>query len=233
MTDEVREEEGAQKAPKRRRRRIAVGVVAAILVVAGCGFWVWHEQPSFCAAVCHVPMDAYYDTYDFGDKDKYGNAVEDSARPAMMAYRHKTLADTTCMGCHVPTLSEQVSEGLHWVSGDYEVVGYNADDQWILETRSLDDLTAARGVEGDRFCLNEACHANPDGTAMTRDDLRALTEDSTRNPHVQQHREYACGDCHKAHEQSTNQCVTCHADAPMPEGWVTPAESRNAAVVSR
>ena len=39
----------------RRRWPIAVGVVAAVVIVAGAGFWVWHEQPSFCNAVVPQP----------------------------------------------------------------------------------------------------------------------------------------------------------------------------------
>lgn len=48
-------------APKKPRRKgwIIAGVVAAVIIVAGAGFWVWHEQPSFCNAICHSPMDYY------------------------------------------------------------------------------------------------------------------------------------------------------------------------------
>lgn len=41
--------------------------MTAIIVVAGAGFWVWHEQPSFCNAVCHSTMDHYVETYDDGN----------------------------------------------------------------------------------------------------------------------------------------------------------------------
>ena len=52
---------GASPAPQRHGRgtAVVVAVVAAILVVAGVGMWVWHEQPSFCGAICHTPMDNY------------------------------------------------------------------------------------------------------------------------------------------------------------------------------
>ena len=55
--------EESKPSGKRRGRRwpIVVGVIAAVVVAAGAGFWVWHEQPSFCNAVCHDPMDAYVD----------------------------------------------------------------------------------------------------------------------------------------------------------------------------
>ena len=57
----IDEEKGAAggPAPKKRPKRgwIVAGAVAAVIVVAGAGFWVWHEQPSFCNAICHSPMD--------------------------------------------------------------------------------------------------------------------------------------------------------------------------------
>ncbi|MDU1389817.1 MAG: salivary glue protein Sgs-3, partial [Eggerthella sp.] len=46
-------------APRTRKWPIVVGVVVVVLIAAGAGFWVWHEQPSFCAAICHTPMDEY------------------------------------------------------------------------------------------------------------------------------------------------------------------------------
>lgn len=224
-------EEGSLKRP-RKRGAIAAGVIAAVVLVAGVGLFVWHEQPSFCAAICHTPMDAYLDTYN-GSTDKYGNELDEQAKLGMMSYLHSEKASTTCLGCHVPTLGEQVSEGIGWVTGNYEVVGYNSSNQWILESKSLDQLTAAREKDGITFCLNEACHTNADGSVMTKDDLIALTADHKRNPHVAQHQELDCGTCHKAHEQSSNYCLKCHDDAPSPEGWADPADAAAARNVSR
>ncbi len=41
-----------EAAPKKKGKKwsIVVGVVVVVLIAAGAGFWVWHEQPSFCAA---------------------------------------------------------------------------------------------------------------------------------------------------------------------------------------
>ena len=52
-TDEAVKAEGAEAgeaAPKKKGKKwpIVVGVVAVVLIAAGAGFWVWHEQPSFC-----------------------------------------------------------------------------------------------------------------------------------------------------------------------------------------
>lgn len=91
---------------------MVAAVVAAILVVAGVGMWVWHEQPSFCGAICHTPMDNYLTTYESDlnspATDKWGNEVADPH--TMLAAYHGKLGND-CMDCHVPTLSEQIGEG--------------------------------------------------------------------------------------------------------------------------
>ena len=50
-------EQAKAKGGKRRRAPIVCAVVAVVLVCAGGGFYVWHNQPSFCNAICHEPMD--------------------------------------------------------------------------------------------------------------------------------------------------------------------------------
>ena len=194
MTEEEKKVDGQTAEPaaqkKKKKWPIVVGVVVAVLVVAGAGFWVWHEQPSFCNAICHTPMDAV----------------------------HRAQNGTTCLGCHVPTLSEQIGEGMSWITGSYEVLNTQTGQQVVPE-KSLEDLVAARGIEPDQFCLNESCHN------MTRDDLIQATADLERNPHVAQHGENQCSDCHKAHRASVNMCSQCHNDAPIPEGWISAADN--------
>ena len=197
---------------KNKKRAIVIGVIAVVLIAAGVGFWVWHEQPSFCSAIFHTPMDSYGATYDqelnTTGTDKWGNTVENTR--GMLCLTHKATG-ATCMSCHVPTLSEQVSEGIGWITGNY---------YYPLEERSLDDLVAARGLENsDEFCLNESCHN------LTRDDLIEVTSDMTRNPHVAQHGEVSCSECHKAHRASVNYCSGCHEDADIPAGWITAAQA--------
>lgn len=228
--DKSTEEESAKSAPPRRRARkipIALGTLAVILVAAGAGFWVWHEQPSFCNAICHTPMDPYLPTYEAepgGEAvDKWGNEVEDAG--AMLAASHRASAKATCLDCHVPTLSEQVTEGVAWVTGGYDVDANEAFGVVLVE-KDLAALTEARGIDEDRFCLNEECHVGGDGMAMTRDDLVSLTDDMARNPHVAQHGEFACSDCHKAHRSSVNACTQCHSDAEVPRGWLSVAEAK-------
>ncbi len=148
-------------------------------------------------------MDTYNQTYDqdlgVEGTDKYGNPVENTV--GMIAVTHRVNGDTTCMGCHVPQLSEQISEGINWITGNYEVVE-TQDGLQVPTERDLAQLCEARGISDEQFCLNDACHLNDNGTTMTRNDLIALTSDFTRNPHVAQHGEVSCGECHKAHRAS-------------------------------
>lgn len=132
---------GAATSPQRARRKwpIVVGVVAAVLVVAGAGFWVWHEQPSFCNAVCHEPMDAYVEGY-YND-------------PSQMAYVHQ-LTDTTCLQCHEPKLDEQIGEALVWVRGDFAL--------------GEDGKLATVGVRADTsMCATAGCHDLDEVAAAT------------------------------------------------------------------
>lgn len=201
-------------APKKPKKKLVIvaSVVAAIAVVAGAGFWVWHEQPSFCGAICHDPMDPYLATYEAdpmaGAIDKYGYEVDGST---MLAAVHRVDGEATCLSCHEPTLSQQIGEGVAWVTGDFKSP---------LKERSLKDLTEAQGKSYEQFCLNDACHE-----LLTVESLGKMTSYMTRNVHDQSsapHGEvFECGDCHKAHTQSVVICSQCHDDTAVPEGWLT------------
>lgn len=211
---ESRSEESV--APKRKDNRLkVVGIVAGVIVVLGIAGFVWHEQPSFCSAICHTPMDGYLQTYEakLGQSatDKWGNTVANAS--GMMASVHREKAGSTCLSCHQPVMSEQVTEGMEWVSGNYYAP---------LSERSLTDLVQARGVNSQQFCLNSDCHN------MTYDDLAQATSNMTYNPHETHYDGLECSDCHKAHRASVYYCTKCHSDAAdeMPEGWITYSESQ-------
>lgn len=216
MEDEIKPKQVVIDKPARKKKnklKIVLPILA-VIVVAAIGFWVWHNTPGFCNAICHTPMDPYNITYDQEANapgiDKWGNKVNSTA--GMMCVTHKEVG-LACMDCHVPTLSEQVGEAMAWISGDYVVTDNPTYDMVLYET-DLKTLVQARGIAPDEFCLNSACHD------VTRDDLKALTASYVRNPHEQPHGKLECSDCHKAHRASVNACTNCHADAPVPEGWL-------------
>ena len=189
------------------------------------GVGVWHDQPSFCNAICHTPMDGYLTTYEATPgqpaKDKWDNEVSDAS--AMMAPLHAK-EGVSCVGCHVPTIGEQVSEGLSWISGNYGVIQTN-NLHFVPEEKGLSELTHARGIASEQFCLNSGCHTTSSGAAMTRDDLVEKTSYMKYNVHTQPHGDVACSDCHKAHRASTVTCNQCHTEATLPEGWISPTEA--------
>lgn len=207
------EEPSRKKATWSRRRTITLATVALVLVIAIVGAIKWHEQPSFCGTICHTPMSSYVDTYeaqlDTETTDKWGNEVEDSR--SMLAPAHAA-AGKTCLDCHTPTLSQQMNEGIEWVSGNYD---------YPLEERSITDLTSElNGVSGNEFCTNQSCHN------FSRDDLIKKTAWMGEiNPHANQHGVQECSTCHKAHRASVMYCTQCHADAVVPDGWLSYQES--------
>ena len=212
--------------PKKRKKvAIAAGIVAVVLAVAGVGFWVWHETPGFCAAICHTPMDPYLASYEQepaeGAVDKYGNTVDGST---MLASFHRVSADATCLDCHESNLGQQITEGLSWVSGSYEVAENDTYGVVITE-RTTTQLTEAHGKRYDEFCLNDACHTQLDRGALAQE-----TAGMAKNPHDQAsapHGEIVeCGDCHKAHTQSVMACTQCHDDAEVPTGWLAYDEAQ-------
>ena len=224
-TEEAPEGE-IKAAPKKKKSKklVILGVVVVVIVAIGAGLWVWHEQPSFCNAICHTPMDPYLPTFESTPgqpaEDKWGNEVKDAN--AMLAATHRANQNSTCTDCHVPTLSQQVSEAMAWVSGNYEVKD-NEKYGMVIHERALEDLTEEMGVYKDEFCLNERCHN------MTRADLTAKTANLARNPHAWYHAKQDCNECHKAHRASVMLCTKCHGDAVVPDGWINAAQNERMA----
>lgn len=185
---ESAEAEPAKKVA-RKNKWIVVGVVAAVLVLAGAGFWVWHEQPSFCNAICHSPMDKYVESYYEGDAGKMVTAHAD--------------AGETCLSCHEAKLTTQVSEVMAWVSDSYPM-----GEDGMLAT--------GKEFATEEFCTNGGCHNMNDVVNAT---WGFAGNDEKYNPHSShQDNNLECGDCHKVHETSTLYCAKCH-DLNLPEGW--------------
>ena len=196
----IDEEKGAAggPAPKKRPKRgwIVAGVVAAIIVVAGAGFWVWHEQPSFCNAICHSPMDYYVETYDSGD-------------PNLGVTVHAK-AGESCLDCHTAELTTQISEVCAWVSDNYPMT----EDGTMLAT--------GKQFASEEFCARAECHRGKSFDEITAGLWGFAGNDEKYNPHSS-HQDMAleCGDCHKAHENQVLVCNECH-DLTLPEGWEAP-----------
>lgn len=120
-----------------RKGITTIAVVAVVLVVAGCGFTVWHSQPSFCNAICHEPMDSYVE----------GFANQDTK----MAAAHVS-AGLSCLDCHEPTISEQATEALSWISGSYS-----------------NPMEASNLANQKGFCLRSGCHSQENWEAAHND----------------------------------------------------------------
>ncbi len=212
LNDSPAETAAPKKSSAKKRVGIVCGVIAVIVAIAGFGMWTWHDDPSFCGTVCHTPMASYLETYDQKPNtegvDKYGNPVSNTS--AMLAVQHGAMG-FDCLTCHKATLGQQISEGTAWLAGNYT---------YPLDERSVAELGEPTGMGSDEMCLNESCHN------MTRDDLYNLTadEENLYNPHWSHHETLDCGTCHKAHGQSVLYCTQCHAQAPVPEGWLSMGE---------
>ncbi|MBQ9955430.1 MAG: cytochrome c3 family protein [Eggerthellaceae bacterium] len=146
---------------------IVGAVVVAIVVVAGACYAAFHDDPAFCNAVCHAPMDTYVENYNEGDG---------------MARVHME-ANVTCLDCHEPTLSQQVSEGMAWVTGNFK--------------NELDMMTDYDNEQ----CLK--CHISEEFQAAKTDFLKL-------NPHSDAHQVLKCTDCHKSHRDQVDYCSSCH-----------------------
>lgn len=175
-------EEEASLSPKRpvKKQWIVAGVVVAVVVVAGMGFWVWHEQPSFCNAMCHSPMDAYVESYDSND-------------PGMLVTAHKS-AGKACLDCHEATLTTQVSEVMAWVSDSYLMEG--------------DLLATGKEFASEEFCARPECHNMDEVVANTWGFQGNDETFNPHSSH--QNQALDCGDCHQAHEKSVLVCNDCH-----------------------
>ncbi|MDR3136122.1 MAG: cytochrome c3 family protein [Coriobacteriales bacterium] len=209
-----------------RRARIGmVAAIAAVLVIAvACGGWVWHEDPSFCGAICHEPMDTYVSGYYASPgqvtTDAYGGDAS-----AMLVTTHAS-EGVSCLQCHPPDIAQQIGELSTWLSGNYDYPLVEKDVKQLL----VDAHQPVQG-NGSEFCLVEGCHVDADGNPLTEESLRSTLAGKPgytyRNPHVAPSGsphgllEYTCSDCHKSHRASTNACTRCHYDLVplLPDGW--------------
>lgn len=183
MTEEMKDVTAGEEQPSAKRPKnkwIVLGVVAAVVVVAGAGFWVWHEQPSFCNAICHSPMDSYVESYESTD-------------PGLGIVAHAE-AGEACLDCHEPILTDQVTEVMMWVSDKYPMDG--------------DMLATGKEFASEEFCARPECHDMGEVVANTwgfeENDAKFNPHSSHQDGALE------CSDCHKVHEKSVLVCNDCH-----------------------
>ncbi|NTW28247.1 MAG: cytochrome c3 family protein [Coriobacteriia bacterium] len=171
MSDDVKgpAAEVVEAKPAKKKRKtlwIVLAVVLVVLVAAGIAGWKWHESPKFCSTVCHKVMAPYVDSY-------YNSNF---------LVRIHAESDVTCLDCHEPTISEQVTEVISYVSGNYKTP--------LVQRKYSDDM-----------CLK--CHIS-----MT--ELAKNTSELDRNPHEDPHQDDKCSTCHKSHAAQVDYCGKCH-----------------------
>lgn len=220
---------GGSKPKKKRNKKVIVGAIALIIVAAGIGMLVWHEQPTFCSTMCHIEqtyVDNYMQDQGVAGRDKYGQAVTNTN--AMMAVLHRNTKATAkteivCVDCHKPNIAELANDGIHLVTGSYPLP---------RDERDLKGMKSWDGEPGETFCANENCHVYllDDNGQLSYDKLEASTKSRAFNPHEQHHANLTldCSDCHKGHRASTIVCTGCHQheDVELPDGWVTYEKSQ-------
>jgi hypothetical protein len=213
----VDEVSGDEQDPKPKKKmglgiRILLVVAIVIVVLAGGGggaYAIFHDNPAFCNVVCHTPMDPYVESYNTGVSV---NAAQADSGALLSVTLHKDSdQNLNCLSCHVTTMEEQINEGKNWITGDYEL--------------PLEMKIVAKPIEeepggdknGETFCLRPECHEG----VTSIDDLKQVTADQHRNPHDSHLGNQDCSNCHQTHEQSYMMCNQCHADAEVPDGWMT------------
>ena len=192
------------KAPKTKVWPIVLSVIFIAVIAFFTAFLHWHEEPSFCSAICHNNMTKYVDGY-YSEDD------------ALLVSKHAE-ADVTCLGCHwsQAKMMDLVHEVVLYVSDSY-----------------TDPLTDHKEFVNDEFCgschdgnLDEFNHA-PTKEESTKDQVI----DPHNMPAIDAHAGLviACGDCHSVHKTSTMVCAECHDGmVEVPEGWTTPEVKVNA-----
>jgi len=181
------------KKPTRKSHKklwIALAAVTVAVVAAVFGFLAWHEQPRFCNAVCHSPMDPYVENYY-------------SENRALTVVAHR-LSAVSCLDCHESELSQQVDEALKWLTGDYsDPLSLRRFGTIEYCFQCHDDDDKGTGVDWDEIVMETASY-----------------QGSGRNPHDNHLGSINCYTCHSMHRGSKLYCTQCHDNIRTPETWM-------------
>jgi len=160
-----------------KRQLVIISVL--IVVFTGVAFAVMEkisDNPAFCAS-CHN-MQSYYDSYHDSN---------------LLAHKHAE-AGVSCHDCHEPLVTQQVDEGIKYVTGNFETP---------LEKRQFSNDN----------CLK--CH--------NMKVVRTKTDFEESNPHESHQGKQNCYECHSMHRQSSVMCTErCHSfnwAKNLPDNW--------------
>jgi len=207
--------EGVVAPKKKGKARLIILVIVIVLVLlfggTGVVYATQHSNPLFCNAICHSPMNPYVESYFDGVSI---NPLQTDLKYPLGVNVHRD-NDVVCVDCHTDGLGIQINEGIAWITGNYP----QPLNPLVMTIR---EPNAPHQRSGITTCLNEGCHEG----ISSLDDLKASTADLKRNVHDNHNGAQNCSLCHQMHEQSTVFCTQCHADAPMPDGWLTYVEQQ-------
>lgn len=200
----------AKKPKKKGKGRIIIltVVIVVVLLFGGVGvvYATQHDNPEFCNAICHTPMDPYVASYMDGTSV---NAAQADLQYPLGVTNHKNSdQDIVCLTCHTDGIDTQIQEGLAWISGNYTLP---------LKLTLTVKEPGEHQRSGIEMCLRPECHEG----IGSLDDLKKSTADLKRNVHDSHNGDQDCTTCHQQHEQSVVMCTQCHADAEVPDGWLT------------
>lgn len=207
-----------KKKPKKKGKALVIVLVVVIVVVllfggAGVVYATQHSNPQFCNLVCHTPMDPYVESYVDGTSVSAQQADLDT--PLSVTIHKESDQDIACVTCHTDGLGTQISEGMSWITGNYTV----PLEDLVLTVK---DTTNAHERSGITMCLTAGCHEG----ISSLEELKKSTAHLDRNPHDSHNGDQNCTNCHQIHSQSVMMCTQCHADAEVPDGWLTYTEQQ-------
>jgi nitrate/TMAO reductase-like tetraheme cytochrome c subunit len=150
---------------------IANIVILVVVAIAASTMAIVHQadtNPKFCAS-CHI-MAKNVDSYMTGSN---------------LDHVHE-LAGVQCKQCHEYPLSAEITSGIKFVTGNYEV---GADGE--LAQRKYDDS----------MCLK--CH-------ISYEFVDAKTSSLDKDPHNSHLGQMPCSTCHVSHGEQVDYCAQCH-----------------------
>jgi formate-dependent nitrite reductase cytochrome c552 subunit len=172
---------------KRNIWLVIILTVAVVLAVGGVAGWKWHEKPSFCSTVCHKVMTPYVDSWSSG---------------SLLAHQHAQ-ANLTCLACHEPKISEQLTEAKKYVTGRYStpLAPVSMPSSFCLKCHGSYEELAKKTANYEYAGVRVNPHS------------RLVDPSSTDDPHNSPNaKPIECQDCHRMHEASPGieYCFGCH-----------------------